>query len=407
MTLYVVLALMIAVPTAIVRLRRKGARARGADAVAAGIEQAAGPKHGGIPQGGRRAQRPDTHKPSRTGTKRLRWRFYDRLAAFNGDFWGLLDASSIIVFVGPNGSGKSLAAVASLLPVLDGQEYDCTVIDHRHHRQYQDHVETCDRCTMGVGEASEEARCTTGRRLVDQGRYGVRRVYSTAELLDQDGQPHPLFVQLQSFQQLVRVEHADIFFDEVAGVMDSGESDKIPVQVRNFIRKLRHFENRLLVTSPAYMNCAKSIRQVCQVVVDSRSFFPEKVADGRRWKPMRGMVYRAYDAFGFEDFTASSKETQPLLVKTYFWRPGSRSSSSYNSLGQVQSLGHVDESGLCMGCGGTRRAPACACPDDVDPVEVERYEVVRELRGTTRTKRLVLRAEAQPPTDDPAQAVGS
>jgi hypothetical protein len=301
--------------------------------------------------------------------------------------WSLIDATGIVVFVGPNGSGKSLAAVASTLSALAGVQWSCSILAHHHAEPLARHIDHCDEgCDRGPQLAT--SLCEDGDALAGEVCSGVRLVYSTVPLLGDDGEPHDLYRPLVDFRQLVTIEHADVIFDEVAGVSDSSDSSGVPVQVTNWLHQLRKRDVRLRVTTPAYARCSKPIRQVAQVVVDARSFFAERSQAGRLWRPRRAMLFRAFDAFDFADYTASTGDRLKPLAGAAFWRPGSEASRRYDTLGAVQALGHVTEGGMCAVCGGARSRPKCACDHSVDDVPANLLVVDETVSASgTRTRR--------------------
>ncbi len=305
------------------------------------------------------------------------------------DLWDLLGSTGITIFVGPNGSGKSLAAVLSRLPALDGQAWECFEAAHVHHAAYREHAHSCADCPapslvsrlMRLGGAGDldgpeagggpslspaDRFCQAGWDALVLGSTGERLVYSTVPLIGDDGDDHPRYRALTGYSQLLKIEHAEVIFDEVAGVSDASDSGTIPVQVVQWLHTLRKADVRLAVTTPAYGRCSKPIRQVAQVVVDARSFFPEARQSGRLWRPRQLFAFAAYDAFTFEDFTVGAKERLPASAKAIYWRPGHVAERRYDTLGQVLALGHVSDSGLCTACGGSRSRPRCACPGDHD-----------------------------------------
>lgn len=312
-------------------------------------------------------------------------------------FWSLVDSTGIVVFVGPNGSGKSLCAVAAALSTLEGRRWTCFEAMHHHHHAYADHAAECDTCLPPALVSRYAKRhdtfdagspfCAGGLAALHHGHTGERLVYSTVVLTGQDGEDHPRFRPLIDYRQLLTIEHSDVLFDEVAGVSDASESGAIPVQVINWLHTLRKADVRLRVTTPAYSRCSKPIRQVAQLVVDARSFFPERRVEGRLWRPRQGFLFSAYDAFTFEDFTAGGKERLTPAARASLWRPGHPAESAYDTLGQVLALGHVTEHGLCSACGGSRSRPKCACPSDHIDGPTEVVETVSSAGTRTRTLR--------------------
>ncbi len=287
----------------------------------------------------------------------------------------LLDVTGITVFVGPNGSGKSFCAVAALLPSLTGVQWTCWDEHHEHFGPLRAHDAGCAVCP------NEQARCDVGQQLREECSVGVRKVYSSVELTLPNGDPHPLFVPLVDYRQLIGIEHSEVFFDEVAGVSDASDSGSIPVQVTQWLHTLRKRDVRLIVTTPAYSRCSKPIRQVAQVVVDCRAHFAAPATEGRRWRPRRMLTATAFDAFSFEDFTAGKKEQLSPLTKGALWVPGHPAGTAYSTLGQVFMLGHVTEAGMCSSCGGSRSRPRCACVDD-ELARARAIEVVEKVSAS-------------------------
>lgn len=313
----------------------------------------------------------------------------------------LIDATGIVVFVGPNGSGKSLAAVESCLRTLDGVPWTCWQLGHHHARPLARHVEDCDAGCEPAPGGGVSTVCDVGQGLGDEHCSGERLVYSTVPLLDEDARPHRLYRELSSFMQLITIEHADVLFDEVAGIADASDSGALPTSVTNWLHQLRKRDNRLRVTTPAYARCAKPIRQVAQVVVDARAFFPERAAEGRLWRPRRGMMYRAFDAFAFDEYTANTGKRMKALASAAYWRPTGRAQSRFDTLGSVTQLGHVTESGMCSACGGSRSRPKCACDHAVDHTPPELLTIEETVSaGGARTRRATIAGA-------PAAAAGS
>lgn len=359
--------------------------------------------------------------------------------------WGVLSAllntrnldraiasHGIIAFVGPNGSGKSLAAVNYLRPTLEGQSYHCEQIEHRHHAATLRHAKGCARCLPPTDARMCDAGqrmadndewlehepecdycrpgdpwqlCARGRGLLEHYSDGVRRVYSTVPLLDGDGRPHRLYVAVSSdtggYRQLLQVEHADLFLDEVAGVSDSSDSATMPVQFTNHLHKLRKVDVNLFITTPALSRASKPIRQVVQVVVDCRGKLPE-ASSGRRWRPNRAFIYRAYSALDFEDFKRTTGSRVRSIARGAFWRPGSWAQDAYDSLGAVGELMERTEQGMCLVCGGSQgQRPKCGCRPGDDLIPLEDLVVVTVTEGRDR------RRVPQRRSDEAAAVVGS
>jgi ligand-binding SRPBCC domain-containing protein len=318
--------------------------------------------------------------------------------------WELLARTGIVVFVGPNGSGKSLVMVQAEMPVLAGMAWLCWDAEHRHHRPFNDHARACEVCDLAaylpyaVGSSEDLAGlvhrgviCDVGRDVILGNSSGTRLVYSTVPLTLSKGVPHPLYVPLSDYRQLLTIEHADVLFDEVAGIADASASASMPVQVVNWQHKLRKADIRQRVTTPAYARCALPIRQVAQVVVEMRSFFPTRQT-GLLWRPRRLVLATAYDANSFDDFMASDGQRDRLkpMARGLLWVPTCAAVGAYNTLGQVLSLGHVTEGGMCIACGGSRQRPKCVCDDDHEGTDLHELEVVTQIGASgARTRKAV------------------
>lgn len=333
-------------------------------------------------------------------------RFCFRVWSFfitSSKLWGLLEQTGITVFVGPNGAGKSLVMVQAELATLAGREWECWDAEHKHQAGFKRHCDTCEVCSLdtykphGCGSAAdlEDLRsrgvvCDSATEILTAASVGVRRVFSTVPLTVSRGVPHPLYEPLTDYRQLLHIEHADVLFDEVAGIADASASSTMPVQVVNWMHKLRKADVRLRVTTPAYARCALPIRQVAQVVVEMRAFFPGP-ANGKLWRPRRVVLATAYDAFAFDQFMANDGQRNKLkpVAKGLLWVPTAKATEVYNSWGAVLQLGHVNETGMCVACGGARSRPKCGCAEDhFDADHVLEVETTVTAAGS-RVKRAV------------------
>lgn len=254
--------------------------------------------------------------------------------------------TSIHAYVGANGSGKSLAMVHDTLPTLAGVEWRCTNSDHRHSQpDYVDPV---------TGEVGPQFS-------------GVRLVYSTVRLTAAEtGDDHPLYVRLTDWAQLLDAEHSDVLFDEVVGIASSREHHGLPVQVQNLLVQLRKRDLVLRLTAPAFARMDKIIREVTQAVTLCRGFLGHR-PEGALWRQARLFWLKTYNAVDFEDFTAGDSEKLHALSSSFFWGPGSRAFASYDTLGQVERVGEILDSGRCAHCGGRRAIPVCKCGDHGAP----------------------------------------
>ena len=91
------------------------------------------------------------------------------------------------------------------------------------------------------------------------------------------------------------------------------------------------------------------------------------------------MLFSAYDAVEFEDYTSSTKDRVKAKCGAAFWRPGSVAERSYDTMGAVLALGHVTDGGMCAVCGGSRSRPRCACSHDTDHLPIDALTVVETV----------------------------
>lgn len=319
------------------------------------------------------------------------WVFFGLLCNRGNRLGELVDAQGITVFVGPNGSGKSLLAVDSMLSTLDGMGWECADLDHVHNRPVRAHVEACeDGC-----DALEEQWCEDGEQLLAEHGHGIRYAYSTLTLRDPaTGRDHPLYRPLIDYRQLIEIEHADVLFDEVAGVSDASDSASTPAALTRWLQQLRKRDVRLRVTTPAYDRCSKPIRQVATLVVDCRSFFAEDSETGRLWRPRRGMLLAGYDGFAFASFDKHSGDRLDAMARRFYWRPSGRAQHAYSTLAQVHALAEVTDAGMCMACGGARSRPRCSCGPEVEAIPYGSLKVVEEVSKAGARVRKAIAADA-------------
>lgn len=244
----------------------------------------------------------------------------------------------IHAYDGPNGSGKTLAMVFDTLPTLDGQSWECRVEDHQH-------------TLRGVYR-------------------GERRVLANLALFDPEtGLPHPRADRLVNWQQLLKAEHCDILLDEVMGVAAARDNAGLPGEIAELLQKLRHFDITLRYTSPRFMAAHIDLRSPTKAVTSCRGFLPNRSARGVAWAPNRLFNWRTFSTEDYEDNAPSRSERDRnrkgvrAKIVAWFWGPGSRAFSAYDTLGVVGILRKTLPSGVCSSCGGRRAIPKCACDD--------------------------------------------
>lgn len=267
-------------------------------------------------------------------------------------------------YVGPNGAGKSLLAAADTIPTLRGLSWSCDNPDHLHTRN-------------GI-------------------THGTRRVLSTMPFVTPSGAPHPLYVPLTDYSQIIFAEHVDLILDEVGGAVASTTGEDIPIGVKASLQELRRREVVCRWTAPSWGRASKVLRECSQGVTLTLGFMAvphkdgvpfdgphsvERMAldgesldakdcpiegihsheSGRMWGARRLMYARTFDANVFDEWTTAKREKVKPQVRELFWRPGSAAERAYDTHGYVEKLGQITNAGTCDHCGGTRSRPKCTC----------------------------------------------
>jgi hypothetical protein len=234
-------------------------------------------------------------------------------------------------YVGPNGGGKSLAMVNDILPSL----------------------------------------------------VRGRPVLSTVKLLGPDGNPHPSYIPFTDFDQLLDFSHGDVLMDEIVGIANSRDANRLPSQIQNVLVQLRRRDITLSWSAPNWARSDKIIREVTQAVTECRGFYPARSArdaagEIRLWAPKRVFQWRTFDTIEFEEWTAGKREKVNPLVAHWFCGPGSAAFRAYDTLDSVSMVKQSDADDRCVYCDKKKRAEYCKghTPDDIRELEhALRHEV--------------------------------
>jgi len=224
----------------------------------------------------------------------------------------------------------------------------------------------------------------------------MRRVVSTMPFVSPSGAPHPLYVPLVDYSQIIFAEHCDLILDEVGGAVASSSSDDLPIGVKASLQELRRREVVCRWTAPSWARASKVLRETSQGVTMTLGFAPvahkdgvtfdgphelEKLSvdaesleydycdiegdhshdSGRLWGARRLMYARTFDANVFDEWTTAKREKIRPIVRQLFWRPGSAAEKVYDTFGFVEKLNQVTDSGRCDHCNGMRTRKKCTC----------------------------------------------
>jgi hypothetical protein len=181
--------------------------------------------------------------------------------------------------------------------------------------------------------------------------------------------PHPNWIPLTDYQQILDFYDGVICMDEVQGIADSRDALGLPAPIRNILFQLRRRHVVLRWTTIDWASADKRIRRATQVVSLCRGFFP-KYQPGKIWTSRRLFWIRTYDARGFEDFTeatnrVNTKNRPKPMVRQWLrlWGGLKPAILSYDSEASVLTLGASSDSGMCMTCEGKKAVKRCNCPE--------------------------------------------
>jgi hypothetical protein len=257
----------------------------------------------------------------------------------------ILAQYSIVALVGSNGSGKTLAMMVLTTPTRRGVWWECENPDHEHTQR-------------GV-------------------TAGYRRMLSTTPILDGNGGLHPLYDPFDDYQQLVHVEHADVYMDEANSVASSRASSSMDRRVEVKLQQLRKADVFLYLTAPDFSRIDIAIRQVTKCVVECRGYAPAPdMGEGQLlWKPRRVFKFSMYDAVEFEKWTANSAEKADALGVLWFRGPGSEAFRAYDTLASVNVIASMTPQDTCTVCEG--RITRHVCKGHGAPRQVEVIDAAR------------------------------
>ena len=241
----------------------------------------------------------------------------------------------IMAYVGANGSGKSFMMVYDTLLTLP---YNRTILS-----------------TVEIFDIDNPRPCDNP--LCDSPNHPDHNAL------------HPNFVRLTSYHQLLMAKHCDILLDEVQGFLSSRETSNLPTAVATKLLQLRKDDCILRYTSPSWTRVDILVREVTQYVTLCVPYFAvkRKTKPGEppaMWRDRLLFFVRSFDASLVSEFDPAAANdgygNKPRFVQL-LWRPTSIVMKAYDTRQSVAALGWASETGLCLVCGGKRKASPCIC----------------------------------------------
>lgn len=242
----------------------------------------------------------------------------------------------ITCYVGGNGHGKTLAMIYDTIPALNAGR---TVLS------------TCKLLDPASPLVEVE-------EFVTDPITGLPRTIVRLQHRD----PHPCYVPLVSWRQLVEAEHCDVLMDEIVAVASARQHSLLPHQVETKSQQLRKSDVTIRWTSPNFARADLVLRELTRLVTDCRGYVRRPVP-GRSWPERSWFRLRTYNASDLDAFEAGQVDKLRVEARQWLHRNDAfMASQLYWTLDAVTTLDHTDGAGLCLTCNGRRVQPKCTCP---------------------------------------------
>ena len=232
----------------------------------------------------------------------------------------------IHAYVGPNGAGKTLLAISDTIATLEsGRKVlsTCRLLDYTNPRPCDDPDCECDK--------------------TDPDRHRAA---------------HPLYIPFRTWRDLLDATHCDVLADEITGVASSRESHGLPKEALHALVQLRKRDLVFRYTCPAWARADLVLREVTQAVTLCHGYLPWRNELG--WRRNRLVYARTYDTAFTTDLGGRNG---PTPITRGIYRVSKLAITAYDTLESVQELSVRPDTGLCLVCGGNRKAYECYCPE--------------------------------------------
>jgi len=183
---------------------------------------------------------------------------------------------------------------------------------------------------------------------------------------------HPLWRPLGSWRNIEGLRDCVLLLDEITAALPARQSQSLPAELARKLNQLRKVDVVVGWTAPTWARADKMLREVTGAVTVCRGMIPDRWqrdANGDKtervtsaWKPNRLFRWVTYAGEDFDEFTFSAQKKLKPVNRQWYWRPSHETFKMYDTLGQVDLLDHLDHTGTCPVCDGSRTRHRCKCP---------------------------------------------
>jgi hypothetical protein len=221
---------------------------------------------------------------------------------------------------------------------------------------------------------------------------------------------------LESWREISSLTDCVLLIDEISSALPSRGAMSAPAQLIRTINQLRKVDIELAWTAPNWARADVALREVTQEVTVCRGFVADPykrepvippwyrplapkvpVVDGvsarrlARWPSNCLFRWVTYEASSFDEFSLHAVAKLRPREKVWYWRPWHEAQFLYDTIEGVSLMDHVDETGVCVVCGGTRRRRSCDCSKQL----VKRYvELAASAAGDVPLERVAVEGQA-------------
>ena len=203
---------------------------------------------------------------------------------------------------------------------------------------------------------------------------------------------HPLWRPLTSWRDIGGLRECALILDEINAAAPARSWGALPPELCRTLDQLRKVDVEVCWTAPDWGRADKNLRSVTRRVTTCRGMWADRwlrdergrrVRDdnGRamrypyRWKPNRLFRWVTYSAEEFDEFTFSAARKLKPIDRQWYYRARHPAHRMYDTLESVALLDHLDFTGVCPICDGTRKRHTCKGHPELATVAHELVQV--------------------------------